>query len=454
MPKKASSEKTSTGKKLKVVNPNAAGIDIAATEMQVCVPDDRDTNCNRCFGCFTQDLEAIAKWLADCHIETVAMESTGVYWLPLYFKLKEHGVDVVLVNARDVKNLSGRKTDEADAEWLMLLHSYGLLKCSFQPENEARAIRNLTRHRSNLLQSSSREALHMQKAMEQMNLKLGNVISDLLGKSGMAIIKSIIDGNHNPTELAMLAEDNCKATKEEIAKSLEGTWSEDHLFELEQAYDLYNFIQGQIRQCDKQIEMHLIRYRAQLAPPSDDNPPRCKKKIGKKNAVEFDVEKYAFGIWKVNAMAIPGMSAISLLQLIGELGHNFTEKFDSCHSFCSWLNLVPNNKISGGKLLSSKVPKRTNTCGQIFRLCANSLKRNKTTLGYYFRRIQSRCGYSQAIVATAHKIAKIFYTMIKTHMEYDESKTGVNERALLERKIIMTQRRLDKLNGQLSVAIG
>lgn len=453
MPKKATTEKTATGKKLKVVNPNAAGIDIAATEMQVCVPDDRDADCNRCFGCFTQDLEAIAKWLTECHIETVAMESTGVYWLPLYFTLKEYGFDVVLVNARDVKNLSGRKTDEADAEWLMLLHSYGLLKCSFQPENEARAIRNLTRHRSNLLQSSSREALHMQKAMEQMNLKLGNVISDLLGKSGMAIIKAIIDGNHNPADLALLAEGNCKASKEDIAKSLEGTWSEDHLFELGQAYELYCFIQTQIRQCDKQIEMHLTRYRAQLDTPSDDEMPRCKKKIGKKNAVEFDVEKYAFGIWKVNAMAIPGMSAISLLQLIGELGHNFVEKFDSCHSFCSWLNLVPNNKISGGKLLSSKVPKRTNICGQVFRLCANSLKRNKTTLGYYFRRIQSRCGYSQAIVATAHKIAKIFYTMIKTHTEYDESKTGINERSLLERKILMTQRRLDKLNGQLAASL-
>lgn len=219
IPRKAIIEKTATGKKLKVVKPNAAGIDIAATEMQVCVPADRDTDCNRCFGCFTQDLETIAKWLTECQ----------------------------LVNARDVKNISGRKTDEADAEWLMLLHSYVLLKCSFQPENEARAIRNLTRHRFNLLQSSSREALHMQKAMEQMNLKLGNVISDLLDKSGISIIKAITDGNHNPADLAMLAEDNCKASKEDIAKSLEGTWSEDHLFELGQAYELYCCIQTQIR---------------------------------------------------------------------------------------------------------------------------------------------------------------------------------------------------------------
>lgn len=211
MPKKAKIEKTATGKILKVVNPNAAGIDIASSEMQVCVPEDRDSECNRTFGCFTQDLKQIADWLKSCRIDTIAMESTGVYWLPLYFILKERGFDVILVNARDVKNYSGRKTDEADAEWLMMLHSYGLLKCSFQPENEARAIRNLTRHRSNLLQSSSREALHMQKAMEQMNLKLGNVISDLLGKSGMSIIRAIISGNHDPRELAALAEENCKA---------------------------------------------------------------------------------------------------------------------------------------------------------------------------------------------------------------------------------------------------
>lgn len=453
MPKKAKIENTASGKKFKVVNTNAAGIDIAASEMQVCVPEDRDADCNRTFGCFTQDLKQIADWLKSCRIETVAMESTGVYWLPLYFVLKDRGFDVVLVNARDVKNYSGKKTDEADAEWLMMLHSYGLLKCSFQPENEARAIRNLTRHRSNLLQSSSKEALHMQKAMEQMNLKLGNVISDLLGKSGMAIINAIINGNHDPKELAMLAEDNCKASKEDIAKSLEGSWSEEHLFELTQAFELYNFIQKQIAQCDKQIEMHLVRYRAEIDSTSDDDIPRCKKKIGKKNAVDFDVEKYAFEIWKINAMAIPGMSAISLLQLIGELGHNFVDKFETCHSFCSWLNLVPNNKVSGGKLLSSKIPKKTNICGQVFRLCANSLKRNKTTLGYYFRRIQSRCGYSQAIVATAHKIAKIFFTMIKTHTEYDENKTGINERELLERKIIITQRRLDKLNRQMEVSL-
>ena len=453
MPKKAKIENTASGKKFKVVNTNAAGIDIAASEMQVCVPEDRDADCNRTFGCFTQDLKQIADWLKSCRIETVAMESTGVYWLPLYFVLKDRGFDVVLVNARDVKNYSGKKTDEADAEWLMMLHSYGLLKCSFQPENEARAIRNLTRHRSNLLQSSSKEALHMQKAMEQMNLKLGKVISDLLGKSGMAIINAIINGNHDPKELAMLAEDNCKASKEDIAKSLEGSWSEDHLFELTQAFELYNFIQKQIAQCDKQIEMHLVRYRAEIDSTSDDDIPRCKKKIGKKNAVDFDVEKYAFEIWKINAMAIPGMSAISLLQLIGELGHNFVDKFETCHSFCSWLNLVPNNKVSGGKLLSSKIPKKTNICGQVFRLCANSLKRNKTTLGYYFRRIQSRCGYSQAIVATAHKIAKIFFTMIKTHTEYDKNKTGINERELLERKIIITQRRLDKLNRQMEVSL-
>ena len=230
------------------------------------------------------------------------MESTGIYWLLLYFLFKENGFDVVSVNACDIKNLFGRKTDEADAEWIMLLHSYVLLN-----------------------------------------------ISDLLGKSGMAIIKAIIDGNHNPADLSMLTEANCKSPKEKIAKSLEGTWSEDHLFELKQSYDLYLFMQAQLRDCDRQIETHLIRYRAHFDIPDDEEFPRSKKKIGKKNAVGFNMEKYAFDIWGVNLMAIPGMSAISLLQLIGELGHDFVDKFDTCHHFCSWQNLVPNNKISGGR---------------------------------------------------------------------------------------------------------
>ena len=434
MAKKAKKIHTKKGIELKIVNPDAAGIDIADSEMQVCVPEDRDGDNNRRFGSFTRDLNEICSWLKACKIKTVAMEATGIYWIPLYFKLKDSGIDVILVNAREVKNIAEKKTDEADAEWLMLLHTYGLLKASYQPENEARKIRNLARHRNNILKALSKEVLHMQKAMEQMNIKLSNVLSDIVGKSGLAIIVAIINGERNPIRLAQLADSRCKRSKEDIALSLEGTWGEDHLFELKQAYDLYKYLQGQMIECDRMIEQLLKSYTA-LIDTDMVNFKESKKPICKKNAVAFNLEHYGYAIWGVNAMRIPGMSSGSLLQLIGELGHDFVEKFDTPAKFCKWCNLVPNNKISGGKLISSRVSKRKNPVGQVFRLCANTLKDAKNSLGIYFRRIRSRSGHMQAIIATAHKMARIFYTMVKNKSEYDETNVGIDEQALLLKKI-------------------
>ena len=258
MAKKAKKLHTKKGVELKIVNPNAAGIDIADTEMQVCVPIDRDGDNNRRFGSFTRDLNEICEWLVDCGIDTAAMEATGIYWIPLFFKLKESGIDVILVNAHEVKNISEKKTDEADSEWLMLLHTYGLLKASYQPENEARQVRNLARHRGNILKSAGKEVQHMQKAMKQMNIKLSNVLSDIVGKSGRAIIDAILKGERRPEVLAQLADGRCKRSKEDIALSLEGTWDEDHLFELKQAYDLYKYLQTQMTECDHKIEELLM----------------------------------------------------------------------------------------------------------------------------------------------------------------------------------------------------
>ena len=451
MAKKAKKIHTKKGIELKIVNPDAAGIDIADSEMQVCVPEDRDGDNNRRFGSFTRDLNEICSWLKACKIKTVAMEATGIYWIPLYFKLKDSGIDVILVNAREVKNIAEKKTDEADAEWLMLLHTYGLLKASYQPENEARKIRNLTRHRNNILKALSKEVLHMQKAMEQMNIKLSNVLSDIVGKSGLAIIVAIINGERNPIRLAQLADSRCKRSKEDIALSLEGTWGEDHLFELKQAYDLYKYLQGQMIECDRMIEQLLKSYTA-LIDTDMVNFKESKKPICKKNAVAFNLEHYGYAIWGVNAMRIPGMSSGSLLQLIGELGHDFVEKFDTPAKFCKWCNLVPNNKISGGKLISSRVSKRKNPVGQVFRLCANTLKDAKNSLGIYFRRIRSRSGHMQAIIATAHKMARIFYTMVKNKSEYDETNVGIDEQALLLKKIERAKITLARLNAKLCVS--
>lgn len=451
MAKKAKKIHTKKGIELKIVNPDAAGIDIADSEMQVCVPEDRDGDNNRRFGSFTRDLNEICSWLKACNIKTVAMEATGIYWIPLYFKLKDSDIDVILVNAREVKNIAEKKTDEADAEWLMLLHTYGLLKASYQPENEARKIRNLARHRNNILKALSKEVLHMQKAMEQMNIKLSNVLSDIVGKSGLAIIVAIINGERNPIRLAQLADSRCKRSREDIALSLEGTWGEDHLFELKQAYDLYKYLQGQMIECDRMIEQLLKSYTA-LIDTDMVNFKESKKPICKKNAVAFNLEHYGYAIWGVNAMRIPGMSSGSLLQLIGELGHDFVEKFDTPAKFCKWCNLVPNNKISGGKLISSRVSKRKNPVGQVFRLCANTLKDAKNSLGIYFRRIRSRSGHMQAIIATAHKMARIFYTMVKNKSEYDETNVGIDEQELLLKKIERAKITLVRLNAKLCVS--
>ena len=448
MAKLATKRKTGKGLRLEVVNSNAAGIDISPKEMQVCVPVDRDENSNRKFGVYTEDLNNIVEWLKSCHIETVAMESTGVYWLPIFRVLKDSGFDVILVNASDVKNYSGRKTDASDAEWLMMLHSYGLLKPCFQPENIARTMRSLIRHRDNLIHSATREVLHLQKAMEQMNLKLDNVFSDILGKSGQAIIKAILDGERDPKKLSALADSRCKTSKEEIEKSLQATWDEEHLFEMKQSDSLYQTYQQLIMECDTKINEIATRYAAMVDAPKVQLL-RSEKRNAKKNLIGFDVEKAAYELWGVNVMRIPGMSRGSLMRLLGELGADFIDKFPTVKHFVSWANLVPNNKISGGALLSSKVPKKKNPVGIVFRQAANTLKAAKCPLGDYFRHMRAKGGYLQAMVATGKKLATIFYTMIQCKIEYDEDVYRKHRKTELQNKVLYLQKRLQRMELEL-----
>lgn len=448
MAKLATKRKTGKGLRLEVVNSNAAGIDISPKEMQVCVPVDRDENSNRKFGVYTEDLNNIVEWLKSCHIDTVAMESTGVYWLPIFRVLKDSGFDVILVNASDVKNYSGRKTDASDAEWLMMLHSYGLLKPCFQPENIARTMRSLIRHRDNLIHSATREVLHLQKAMEQMNLKLDNVFSDILGKSGQAIIKAILDGERDPKKLSALADSRCKTSKDEIEKSLQATWDEEHLFEMKQSNSLYQTYQQLIMECDTKINEIATRYAAMVDAPKVQLL-RSEKRNAKKNLIGFDVEKAAYELWGVNVMRIPGMSRGSLMRLLGELGADFTEKFPTVKHFVSWANLVPNNKISGGALLSSKVPKKKNPVGIVFRQAANTLKAAKCPLGDYFRHMRAKGGYLQAMVATGKKLATIFYTMIQCKIEYDEDVYRKHRKTELQNKVLYLQKRLQRMELEL-----
>lgn len=448
MAKLATKRKTGKGLRLEVVNSNAAGIDISPKEMQVCVPVDRAENSNRKFGVYTEDLNNIVEWLKSCHIDTVAMESTGVYWLPIFRVLKDSGFDVILVNASDVKNYSGRKTDASDAEWLMILHSYGLLKPCFQPENIARTMRSLIRHRDNLIHSATREVLHLQKAMEQMNLKLDNVFSDILGKSGQAIIKAILDGERDPKKLSALADSRCKTSKDEIEKSLQATWDEEHLFEMKQSNSLYQTYQQLIMECDTKINEIATRYAAMVDAPKVQLL-RSEKRNAKKNLIGFDVEKAAYELWGVNVMRIPGMSRGSLMRLLGELGADFTDKFPTAKHFVSWANLVPNNKISGGALLSSKVPKKKNPVGIVFRQAANTLKAAKCPLGDYFRHMRAKGGYLQAMVATGKKLATIFYTMIQCKVEYDEDVYRKHRKTELQNKVLYLQKRLQRMELEL-----
>jgi len=451
MANKAKKIKTGNGLKLEIVNPNAAGIDVSSTEMQVCVPPDRDAEYNRCFGTFTEDLHFISAWLKACQIDTIAMESTGVYWVQLFMILVSDGFDVILGNAKSIKNIGEKKTDEVDAEWIMLLHSYGMIKSSFQPNNFARRIRNLSRHKDNLVKTSSREVLHMQKAMILMNIQLGNVITDILGKSGQAIISSILAGERNAGRLALLADPRCKSSKMVIEKSLVANWDDDLIFMLKQSFELYKFIQQQMQNCDQEIENIIIQYKETIMQDCaiEKECKRSNKKKNKKNMIAFDIEAYGNALFGVNIMRVPGISDSSLLRLTGELGHDFTKNFDRYKEFCCWCNVAPNNKITGGKLISSKLPKRKNPVGQILRQSANSLKFSKTPLGYYFRRIQSKSGYMPAIIATANKIGRIIYTMVKNKREFDESYGQIDESEILKKKLLKTQLALEKIQKQL-----
>lgn len=445
MAKKAKVIKTKEGLKLKIVNPNAAGIDVADGKLQVCVPEDRDGENNRRFGSFTKDLRYIADWLKACRIDTVAMEATGVYWVNIFFYLQREGFQVVLANPSSIKNITGKKTDEADAEWIMLMHSYGMVKASYNPDDMARKVRTLARHRAALIKMAAIEVQHMQKSMELMNIKLSTVISDILGKSGQAIIRAILKGNHDPESLAQLADGRCKAGRETIALSLEGTWDEDLLFMLEQSVDIYDYYQKKINECDLKIQEIVSKYAATVGNDTS-KLVRAKKRKGRKNPVPWDVESYAYAIWGVNVMAIPGVNDGLVLTAMGELGYDFISKFETARKFDKWSNLVPNNKITGGKLISSKMQKRKNTMGQAFRMSANAVSKEQNEMGRYFRRIQAREGYAQAIVATAHKIATVFYTMIKNKVEYNPALVGCDEKTILERKLKRTQKQLERLN--------
>jgi transposase len=441
-----------------VLEPNAAGIDVGAREMFVAVPPGRDKNPVRVFATFTEDLERLADWLLECGVTTVALESTGVYWIPLYEILAQRGIRPCLVNARHMKNVPGRRTDWHECQWLQFLHSVGLLRAAFRPEQDICAVRTVLRHRSELVMAASQHVQHMHKALTQMNLQIHHVISDITGVTGLAIVDAILAGQRDATELAKLRDPHIKAQGETICKSLVGNWRSEHLFTLRQSRELYRIYQQQIVDCDLEIEKMLREFKPRTDPMERPLPPdrkrnRAGKKRRKKNGHPhpgFDLRTEAYKLFGVDVTQIPGLEE-NALPLFSEVGRDMS-KWPTAAHFVSWLALCPDNDISGGKVLWRGVRTVKNRAGHLFRLAAFSLHHSPTPLGNYLRRMKAKLGPRAATTATAHKIAVIFYTMVKNQLEYDESIWAARD-AHREKRLEMKLKRQAKQLGYQLVPI-
>jgi transposase len=398
-----------------VMFPDAAGIDISSREHYVAVNATRDKTPVRCFATFTEDLHQIVDWLRACKVETIAMEATGIYWVSLFLLLEEAGFEVVLVNAKHVKNVRGKKTDMSDAEWIRQLHSCGLLSASFQPDSFTRSLRSYSRHRKNLIEMSGTHIRMMQKAMEQMNIKLHNVIADITGKSGQAIISAIVAGERDVERLLTLVDSRMKASREEIKKSLQAVWKEEHVFELAQSYEMYQVYRSKILACDQKIEALLLGKAHEIGehgPISTQGPVRSNK-----NNLSFHAREILEKLTGTDLTELFGINDSSAVEIISEVGLDMT-KWPTAKHFTAWLNLAPNNKVSGGKLLSSKIPKKKNKAGQVFKMAAYAVQRSKHWLAAFYHRIRARGGTAKAITATARKIAVIFYKMMREQIAF------------------------------------
>lgn len=405
--------------KLHIIQPNAAGIDIGSSEIFVAIPEDRDSKSVRRFNTFTDDLHDAAKWLKKSGIKSIAMESTGVYWIPVFQILDIYGFEVFLVNARHVKNVPGRKTDVQDCMWLQYLHSVGLLRGSFRPAQEICAVRSLLRHRDSMVKAATRHIQHIQKSLTQMNLQLHNVISDVTGVSGMAILDSIIAGERDPKVLAELRDPRIRASKKIIAKSLVGDYRSEHIFTLKQEVQTYRYYRQMIKDCDIEIESCLKEFDSKIDP--DLLPPSKKKKPKPKgNEPDFDLKSHMHRLLGTDLTLIDGISAMTAHTFFTEVGPDLS-MFRTSRHFCSWLGLCPNNQVSGGKVLKSKTRPGSNRAAQALRLSARSLLRSKSFLGDYYRKMRSRHGSPKAITATAHKLARIVYHLVKNQKQFDQS---------------------------------
>lgn len=416
---------------LQVVNPNAAGIDIGSTSHFVCVGTHAvaagESRIRR-FGAFTHELDELVKWLKDCGVTTVAMESTGVYWIPLFQKIERAGMEAVLVHAQHVRHVPGRKTDMKDCEWLQRLHSCGLLLGAFRPSDGICRMRSIMRHRGNLVAAAGEQVQLMQKALQQMNILLHHVVSDLDGETGLRILNAIVAGERDPQQLLTLRDERIKkSTPEEMAAALRGDWRPEHLFVLQQSLEAYRFFQAQMTQCDlhlKETMEQLVEEMALEIPPaseptSEDGGKRKRKRKKMGNAPKVDLTPQLHALAGVDLTQTIGLSVLSSLILISEIGTDMS-RWRSGKAFASWLGLSPDHKISGGKILGKRTRHVVNRASNVLRLIAMAVGKTDTVLGHFYRRIRARAGAPKAITATARKIACLIYYLLKHKKPYVE----------------------------------
>jgi transposase len=433
---------------LKLVNPSAAAIDIGSTMHMAAVNPDSSELPIRAFGTFTQDLHKLAEWFQSCGVTSVVMESTGVYWIPAFEILEQHGFEVILVNARYAKNVPGRKTDVSDAGWLRQLHSYGLLRGSFRPEAQITTLRAYLRQRERLVEYAAAHIQHMQKALMEMNLQLHHVVSDITGATGMRIIRAIVAGERNPDVLASYRDIRCHSPVEKIRASLVGNDRDEHIFALAQSLELYDFYQEKILACDLKLEEALngvtVRDGKQLPPL-----PKARTKTKQVNAPSFDVRAALYGVLGVDLTQIHGLGPSLALKLISECGTDL-RAWPTVKHFTSWLCLAPGNKISGGKLLSSRTRRSSSRAAALLRLAATTIGRSETALGAFYRRLSGRIGKQKAVTATARKIAVLFYNTIRFGMAYIDPGADAYEERYRIRVLANLQRRAKTLGFALA----
>jgi transposase len=436
-------------KALEVVHPDAAGIDIGGSEHWVAISPDRDEHPVRCFDCFTADLEQMADWLKARGVRSVAMQSTGVYWIAVFEILQQRGMEVYLVNARHTKNLPGRKSDIAECQWLLKLHTFGLLQNSFQPSDEIRAVRTLWRYRSGLVAQASSTIQRMQKALIEMNIQLTNVLSDLSGVSGMAIVQAVLDGKRNPEELASLADPQVKASKEVIAKSLRGNWRPELLFVLGQEMDSYRAYRKRIADCDREVQQQLQRMESKVDLSTQPIGPRPKGKRARGNAPQvFDLRSELYRLTGVDWSQVDGIDVQVAQTVIAEVGADL-KAFPSEKHFANWLGLCPTNETSGGRVLKRRTPKVVNRAKAAFRQAASTLIRSNSYLGAQYRRLRTRLGAPKAITAMARKLSCLFYRLLTKGQKYVDRGAQYYESRYREQQIRSLIKRAQRLGLQV-----